>query len=185
MATRKPNTAMVFNPAGRTLTINGSKRRTARRSTKRRNPVAKAIASNPRARRPVSRRHNPSSTSSLFVAAAMAAIGVSIFDAATVRLVPAQSALVRAGIKLGGAFAVQQWGAKLPLLGKHKNDIALVLGVAGFIDVMNLYIWPLITSAVSSATSNLIAVPAAEPSSDQTTAGVYGSPWGQRQPFVA
>ena len=172
---------MVFNPAGRTLTINGSKRR-ARRSTRRRNPVAKAIASNPR-RRPVRRRHNPATTSSLLVASVMAAIGVSIFDAAAVRIMPAQSALIRAGVKLTGAYVIQQWGSKIPLLGKYKSDIALVLGVFGMLDVLQLYVFPLVSGAFSNAAAGLVAVPSG--TSDQTTAGIYGGPWSSENQYIA
>lgn len=167
---RKANTAMVFNPAGRSLTINGSRRRTAkRRTTKRRNPVT-AVArrrSNPVARR----RSNPATVTGLLVTAVMAGIGVSLFDQVTSRLVPQSSAVIRAGVKLGGAWLFQSpLGAKVPVLGKYKNDIALVLAVFGVVDLMNLYVLPVVAGAVSSiGGGSLIAAP------DDSTAGVYGA----------
>jgi hypothetical protein len=101
----------------------------------------------------------------------MAGIGVSLFDQVTSRLVPQSSAVIRAGVKLGGAWLFQSpLGAKVPVLGKYKNDIALVLAVFGVVDLMNLYVLPVVAGAVSSiGGGSLIAAP------DDSTAGVYGA----------
>src|SRR4051794_7630654 len=124
---RKTKTALVFNPS-RSLSIGGAKRNPARKrksSRRRRNPVAKRVFA--RKSNPVRRRRNPSSTTDLLVGAIMAGIGVSIFDVVATRVVPANSALVRAGVKLGGAWLFQSnLGSKVPVLGRYKNDIALV-----------------------------------------------------------
>ena len=160
---------MVFNPAGRSLTINGSSRRTAeRRTAKRRNPVA-AVArrrSNPIARR----RSNPASVTGLLVTAVMAGIGVSLFDAVTSRIMPQNSGLFSVGVKLGGAWLFQSpLGAKVPVLGKYKNDIALVLATIGIVQAMNMYVLPAVAGAVNSlGAGTLIAAP------DDTTSGIYG-----------
>ena len=103
----------------------------------------------------------------------MAGIGVSLFDAITSRALPQNSALVRAGVKLGGAFLFQsRFGNKVPFLGKYKNDIALVLAVAGVVDVMKLYVLPLVTQTVAQIgifNGGLI------PAGDDTTQGIYGN----------
>lgn len=174
MAT-KPKTALVYNPS-RTLTIGGSRvnpvQKRHRRASKAR---VVRVRHNPASHK-IRRRRNPATTSGLLVAAVMAGLGVSVFDLAATRLLPQQSALVRAGVKLGGAWLFQSnLGSKIPLIGKHKNDIALVLAVAGVVDLMKLYVFPLIGGAASNL---LIAAPApaAEVAeSDGTTGNIYGN----------
>ncbi|MDM7920998.1 MAG: hypothetical protein QUS14_01760 [Pyrinomonadaceae bacterium] len=102
-----------------------------------------------RRRNPI-RRRNPSSVSGLLVAAVMAGVGVSIFDVVASRFAPQNSALVRSGVKLGGAYAFQTWGSKVPVLGKYKNEIALVLAVSGVVDLMKLYVFPVVASTAAS-----------------------------------
>jgi len=177
---RKKNTALVLNPAGRALSIAGGSRRTnpARRrrrrsatsSRRRRNPVAmKTVA---RRRNPVRRRRNPASTSGLIVAAVMAGLGVSLFDVVSSKFLPQQSALIRAGVKLGGAYLFQsKLGNSVPVLGKFKNDIALVLAVSGVVDLMKLYVFPMVASAAGSV-GLLIPAPA---TGDDTTGNIYGN----------
>ena len=177
---RKRNTAMVFNPAGRALSIGGSRRspnparRRRRRSTRRRsvrrraNPIA--ARSITRRRNPIRRRRNPSTASGLLVAAVFAGIGVSIFDVVTQKFVPQSSSLVRAGVKIGGAWLFQSnMGAKVPVLGKYRNDIALVLAVSGVIDLMKLYVFPLVANAAGSLG---VAIPLP---TDDTMGNIYGN----------
>jgi len=166
---------MVFNPAGRRLTVgsktNPRRRRRRRPSRRRRNPVG--IVKVARRRNPIRRRRNPSSTSGLLVAAVMAGVGVTVFDLLVSRFAPQSSALVRTGIKLGGAYAIQNWGGKVPLLGKHKNDIALVLAVAGVVDLLKLYVLP----QVSQVIANVGLLPASTPlaAGDETMGNIYGN----------
>lgn len=170
---RKSNTAMVFNPS-RGLSIGG--RSTVRKSAaKRTNPVKRtATKTNPRRKRAIRRRNNPASVTGLVVTAVMAGIGVSLFDAIATRVVPQTSSLVRAGVKLGGAWLFQsQLGAKVPVLGKYKNDIALVLAVSGVVDLMKLYVLPVVSSAIGSVVpgaAGLLAAPAAD-----DLGNIYGS----------
>jgi hypothetical protein len=169
----KTKTALVYNPS-RKLTIGGSQVNSVKKS-RRSASQARVVKtrSNPAPR--VCRRKNPATTSGLLVAAVMAGLGVSVFDLAATRLLPQQSALVRAGVKLGGAWLFQSnLGGKIPLLGKHKNDIALVLAVAGVVDLMKLYVFPLISGAASNL---LIAAPppAQITEGDQTTGNIYGN----------
>ena len=180
---RKRNTALVFNPAGRSLSIGGSRRtnparkRRRRHATthhrrRRRNPVMKTVAV--RRRNPVRRRRNPSTASGLLVAAVFAGIGVSIFDVVATRVVPQSSALVRAATKLGGAWLFQSsLGNKVPVLGKYRNDIALVLAVSGVVDLMKLYVFPLVGSVAGSVGllngSPLLSI------DDGTTGNIYGN----------
>lgn len=186
--TRKARTALVYNPAGRKLTINGSRRRrtTTKRRTKRRNPgTVTAIAKRNPTRRITRRRSNPASVSGLLVTAVMAGVGVSLFDVITTRVVPQSSALVRAGVKLGGAWLFQSnLGSKVPLLGKYKNDIALVLAVSGVVDLMKLYVLPLVAPALGS-----LGIGAGSPTliaDAGTSAGLWdnASPYGNAvQPY--
>lgn len=182
MATRKKaKTALVLNPAGRSLSIGGSRRtsnpvrRRRRKSAapsrrRRRNPIATQAVT--RRRNPIRRRRNPASTSGLVVAAVFAGLGVSLFDVATSTILPNQSALIRAGVKLGGAYLFQsKLGNSVPLLGKYKNDIALVLAVSGVVDLFKLYLFPLVASAAGSV-GLLIPAPTAE---DDTTGNIYGN----------
>lgn len=176
MAT-KAKTALVYNPARR-LTISGSRANPVVKKRRRKNAAAKIVRSNPQPARRIRRRRNPATSSGLLVAAVMAGIGVSVFDLAANRLLPQQSALVRAGVKLGGAWLFQSnLGSKVPLLGKHKNDIALVLAVAGVVDLMKLYVFPLIGGVTQSI---LIAAPQPQPQAqltegDDTTGNIYGN----------
>lgn len=163
---------MVFNP-NRGLSI--GRRSTVRKTASaRKNPVRKAIAKANPARRRTRRKHNPASITGLVVTAVMAGIGVSLFDVVTTKVVPQTSSLIRAGVKLGGAWLFQSpLGSKVPVLGKYKNDIALVLAVSGVVDLMKLYVLPVVTQAVGpllgGGTSQFIDAPAA----DQTTAGLW------------
>jgi hypothetical protein len=172
----KAKTAMVFNPTRRLTVGGGSKTNPARKrrrrpASRRRNPV-KAVAR--RRSNPIARRANPSSVSGLLVAAVMAGVGVSVFDLVASRIAPQNSAIVRAGVKLGGAYAFQNWGGKLPILGKYKNDIALVLAVAGVVDLMKLYVFPLVASTAASVGLGA-GGPAIDISGDDTTGNIYGN----------
>lgn len=167
MIKKKAKTAMVFNPSGgRSLTINGARRKASKR------PVAKSIA---KKRNPVARRRrNPiTSTSALIVTAAMAGVGVSLFDVAATYLVPNTSSLVRVGVKVGGAWAINSYGQKLPLLGKYKTEIALVMLTSAAIDLMKLYLFPVVARAANSfglgGGPALVAAP-----DDETTSGLWG-----------
>ena len=127
-----------------------------------------------RRRNPVRRRRNPSTASGLLVAAVFAGIGVSIFDVVATRVVPQSSALVRAATKLGGAWLFQSsLGNKVPVLGKYRNDIALVLAVSGVVDLMKLYVFPLVGSVAGSVGllngSPLLSI------DDGTTGNIYGN----------
>lgn len=166
---------MVYNPSRR-LSIGGAKksnpvRRKRRASSRRRRNPVKAIA---RRSNPV-RRRNPSTTTGLLVAAVMAGVGVSIFDLIATRFAPSSSAIVRAGVKLGGAYAFQNWGRKVPVLGKYNQEIALVLGVAGVVDLMKLYVFPLVSSTAASigllGNSHLVQIG----EGDGTTGNIYGN----------
>jgi len=182
---RKRNTALVYNPS-RSLSIGGArktsnprKRKTTRRH--RRNPVAaKAVA---RKRNPIRRRSNPSTTSGLVIGGIMAAVGVSVFDVIATRFAPQSSGLIRAGVKLGGAYAVQNYGAKFPVLGKYRNEIALVLATAGFVDLIKIYVLPVVAqtlnqiglTGVSSALIPAGSTVPAVTSGDNTTGNLYGN----------
>lgn len=176
------NKALVFNPAPRRqLTLNGSRRRRKHvtRRRKRRNPVANLTAAarrrNPR--RITRRRRNPASAGGLLVASLMAAVGVTIFDILATRLVPQNTALVRVGVKLGGAYAFQSMGNKIPFLGKYNKEIALVLGVAGCVDLLKMYALPWVAQVGSAipGVSALLGTPAATSASDGTTSDIYGN----------
>jgi hypothetical protein len=99
------------------------------------------------------------------------------------KVIPQTSPLVRVGVKFGGAWFFQSsLGSKIPVLGKHKNDIALVLAVAGAVDLMKLYVLPLVSSAVGNLTGGnvlLLAPQAQVGSGDGTTGNIYGNAWPQ------
>lgn len=167
---------MVFNPS-RSLSIGGVRRTTnptrkRRPGRRRRNPIVKAAA---RRRNPIRRKSNPVTAQGLLVAAVMAGIGVSLFDVITTRVIPQSSSIVRAGVKLGGAWLFQSsLGAKVPLLGKYRNDIALVLAVSGVVDLMKLYVLPLVSQTVGQLTGgNLLLV--APDAGEQTLGNIYGN----------
>lgn len=174
---RKTNTALVFNPS-RGLSLGGRSR--VRKTSARRNPVKKAAVAkiNPSKRRPVRRRrHNPvASVTGLIVTAVMAGIGVSLFDVAATRVIPQTSALVRIGVKLGGAYAIRSFGRSIPLLGKYKDEIALVLLTSAAVDGMKLYLLPLIAPVLN--TVGLLpsgqAVPLVD-APDDTTQGLWAN----------
>lgn len=175
---RKRNTALVLNPAGRSLSIGGSRRATnpARRrrkaSGRRRNPVAvKAVS---RRRNPIRKANPINSVSGLITAAVFAGIGVSIFDVVSSKVLPNQAGLVRTGVKAGSAWAISVWGGKLPVLGKFRNEIALVLLTSAAIDVMKIYLFPLIAGAAGSV-GLLIPAGAVQQAGDGTTGNIYGN----------
>ncbi len=146
---RKAKTALVFNPSGRQLSINGSRRRSVKKRSKRSsNPVAiKAVAR----RRNPRRKSNPiQSVTALVATAAMAGVGVSLFDVAATYLFPNVSSLVRVGMKAGGAWALNEYGRKIPVLGAYHKEIALVVLTSAAIDLFKLYLFPVVAKAASS-----------------------------------
>lgn len=191
---RKPNTALVFNPSGGLSIRSNGRSRPARRKA-RANPTARrpsltaSAKTNPRRRR---RRRNPSglaglirnpaSSGGLIVTAFMVGVSVSLFDAITQRVIPQTSPLVRVGTKLAGALFFQSaYGSKVPILGKYKNEAALVLGVAAMVDLTKLYILPAIlpvwNQVAGGALSLLPAPPAAgQPAANGGTLGNIGRP---------
>ena len=128
---------------------------------------------------PFRRKRNPiGSITGLVSAAVMAAVGVSIFDVVAMKVAPAQQGLMRTGIKAAGAWAVMSYGNKIPILGKYKSEIALVLATAAAIDVLKIYVFPMVAQVANGVVPNLI------PTGDDTTAGIYGnapvySPYGR------
>lgn len=179
MATRrKAKTALVLNPAGRSLSIGGSRRtnparKRRRRSAvrRRRNPVA--LKSAARRRNPLRRRNPITSVTGLVTTAVFAALGVSLFDLIASKFTPQSSALIRTGVKAGGAWAVANWGNKLPVLGKYKNEIALVLLTSAAIDVMKLYVFPLVAGAAGSV--GLLIPAGAVSAGDDSMGNIYGN----------
>jgi hypothetical protein len=170
MATRKTNTALVYNPS-RKLTVGKTSTQSnpvKKRRTRRKNPIVTKKVNASSHRRRSSRRRNPTGISGLVAAALVAGIGVSLFDILTTRFLPQGNALVRVGVKLGGAYLFQSaFGSKVPILGKYKNEIALVLAVSGVVDLFHLYAMPLINSAtggflVTAQAPQMVAVPAAD-----------------------
>ena len=88
-------------------------------------------------------------------------------------MIPQNSALVRAGVKLGGAWLFQSnLGSKVPVLGKYRQDIALVLAVSGVVDLMKLYVFPLVASAAGSVG---LMMPAPFDTGDDTTGNIWGN----------
>lgn len=176
-AKRKPNTAMVFNPRRR-LSLGGSRQanpvRKRRSNRRRRNPVTKAIT---RRRNPVRRRSNPiTSATQLVIAAVMTALGVSLFDVGMQRLVPQQSAIVRIGVKGGVAWLVNSYGQKIPVLGKYRSEIALVILTSAVIDGLKLWVFPLVANTAAqfglvAPQGQLVGVP----DGDDTTGNIWGN----------
>lgn len=167
---------MVFNPS-RSLSIGGVKRNPTKKRRTRSRRRANPVAISARKRNPVRRRSNPSTTSGLLVAAVMAGIGVSLFDVITTRVIPQGNALFRIGAKFGGAWLFQSaLGSKVPLLGKYKNDIALVLAVAGVVDVVKLWVLPIVSQTVGQLTGGSVQLLNAPPAGDdETTGNIYGN----------
>lgn len=168
---------MVFNPS-RSLSIGGVKRnptkkRRRTRTRRRANPVA--LRTSARQRNPV-RRRNPSTASGLLVAAVMAGLGVSLFDVITTKVIPQNSALIRIGVKFGGAWLFQSnMASKFPVIGKYKNDIALVLTVAGVVDAFKLWVLPIVSSTVGNLTGGTVQLLNAPAGDDGTTGNIYGN----------
>lgn len=166
-------TALVFNPAGRSLSVGGSRVTNPhkRRHHKAQHSVRKVMAHR---RNPKRRKSNPATVSGLLIASVMTGLTVSLFDIVTTKFVPA-SAMWRIGVKAGGAWLFQSpLGAKIPVLGKYRQEAALVLGVAAFVDVFKLVVLPLIAPTLEQvgllpASPQLVAI------DDGTTGNIYGT----------
>lgn len=182
MAVHNPSRGLSLRGGRSTVRRARSKNPTARR------PAVRAAAVNPKRRRSRRRRNpsglsgllrNPASGGGLIVTAFMAGVAVSLYDAITLRVIPQTSPLVRVATKFGGALFFQSaYGSKVPLLGKYKNDVALVLAVAGMIDLTKLYILPAIQPAInqlSGGLTNLLPAPQAAPPSNATLGSIYGN----------
>ena len=108
----------------------------------------------------------------------MAGIGVSLFDVETNRVMPSTSGVWRPAIKFGGAFLFQSaLGAKIPFIGRYRKDIALVLAVAGVVDLMKLYVLPMVSQTVANIGLFNVGSPliAAGDGGDDTTGNIYGN----------
>lgn len=156
--TTKSNTAMVYNPA-RKLTVGGASRAAnpVKKRKRRTNPTTVKKVVNASSHRRRRARRNPANFSGLIMAALVAGGGVFLFDILTNRFLPTGGATMRVGVKLGGAFLFQSLvGSKIPVLGKYKNEIALVLAVSGVVDLLSLYVLP----TLNNATGGLLMRPA-------------------------
>lgn len=175
---RKTNTAMVFNP-NRSVGL-ASRRAPARRASARKSngrSLALRSAVNPakKRRRSSSVRRNPiQSRSGLIVGAVMAGLGVSLFDVFTTRFLPQTSGVVRIGIKARGAWAIDSYGAKVPVLGKYRREIALVLLTSAVVDGVKLWLLPTLTQAFPSV-QLLVAPNAAQANADAGLGNIYGN----------
>lgn len=100
-------------------------------------------------------------------------VGVSIFDVLVQKVAPQSVGLMRTGIKAGGAYAFLTWGDKIPVLKKYKNEIALVLAVSAAIDVMKIYVFPLVYQTAAQfglGTGQVSALP-----QDDGMGNIYGN----------
>jgi hypothetical protein len=163
---QKKNTALVHNPT-RKLNVGSTRSNPVKKRKRRKNPTVTKKVNASSHRRRSRRRSNPANISGLIAAALVAGIGVSLFDILTTRFLPQTNALVRVGTKLGGAYLFQSsFGNKIPILGKFKNEIALVLAVSGVVDLFQLYVLPVVNSATNGffmqrpAVQQVVAVPA-------------------------
>lgn len=178
---RKPNTALVINPK-RGLSLKGrTVRRNARKSNAfRASSVTRAAKANPARRTRRRRVSNPiTSATQLIIAAFMGGLGLAAFDVAASKALPTLSPVVRIGVKGGVAFLVSSYGQKIPILGGYKNEIALLILGSAALDVMKLWLFPMVTQAAAQfglaaapAQPQLVAVPHAA-ANDGTTAGYY------------
>lgn len=179
---------MVINPS-RGLSIGG--RSTVRRAAKK-NPVKRTAAPaakvNPKRRRrrrnpasPMLRR-NPSSITGLVVSAVMTAGSVTVLDLLATRVFPQNSLIARVGVKLGLAAVFQSsLGAKVPVAGKYKNEIALVFAVLGFADLFKAYVLPPVNQVISNVTGgafSLVPAAASAPALAAAPAGTLGNIYG-------
>jgi hypothetical protein len=191
---RKANTAarklMVYNPAGGRQ-INGSRRRKATTTRrKRRNPATALVARSASRKRNPARRtsvvRNPAGIGGLLIAGLMSAVGVTIIDLVTGKVLPAQSQTTRIVVKLGSAYAVQTMGSRIPVIGKYNKEIALVLAVAGFVDLLRIYAVPVVNQAIGTVTNLLPAATQQQlvsaGANDGTTQGITPIQSWQRSP---
>lgn len=179
---RKTNTAMVFNPS-RGLSIGG--RSTVRRA-RRANPTARRpatkLAVNPRRKR---RRRNPSGFSVLsnpsggaLVGALLAGVAFSFADFGLSRVLPASaSPAIQIGTKLAAGFVIQQFGNKVPLLGKYKDGVAFLFFGLAASQFASYYLLPTVRNTLNQFTGQalqLISPPPAQ-AAPPTLGGIYGS----------
>ena len=148
---KKPSTALVINPH-RGLSLKGRSVRRAGKS----NPANKRVATAATARKANSfRRRRPrvsnpiTSATSLIVAAIMGGLGLAAFDVAAKKALPTLSPVVRIGVKSGAAFLVNSYGNKIPVLGRYKSEVALLILGSAALDAMNLWLFPLVASAAA------------------------------------
>lgn len=153
--------ALVKNPSKTALSLSGGK------VTRRRNPSnkltkgkAKAVATkrkyrrNPAPIKAIKRRfrarRNPGTFGTVLTTALFAGAGVAAFDYLLTRLLPAPVApIFRIGSKVGLGFAVAEYGAGLPLIGKYNREIGLVFVTLAVVDGLQTYVMPMVQNTVS------------------------------------
>lgn len=178
---KRRHTSLVVNPAPRGLTV----RKTAARKA---NPTARTASAinNPRRRKSTKRRRRNPSTSygsrlmsnpggGVLVGALTAGVGFAFVDMLLARIVPSGTPTIQVAAKVAAGFALQQFGGKIPLLGKYKDGVAFVLYALAAKQLADVYLIPTVRSTFTSITSQAgqflnpaMVTPAA------TTAGIYG-----------
>lgn len=185
MATKakvRRHTSLVVNPAPRGLTV----RKTAARKA---NPVRKASAiSNPRRKKHTRRRRRNPATSSfnilhnpgggVLVGALTAGVGFAFVDMLLQRLAPNSSPTIQVVTKVGVGFALQQFGGRIPLLGKYKDGIAFVLYALAAKQLADQYLIPTVRSTFNSVTGQ--AINFLNPASTAPAGTTAGYPYGGR-----
>lgn len=180
---RKPNTGIVFNPA-RGLSVSRPSTRTAARKA---NPVRRAtsVATNPRKRR-TKRRRNPASTfggslmrnpgGGVLVGALTAGVGLAFVDLLLARVVPGGTPTIQVASKVAAGFIIQQFGGRVPILGKYKDGITFVLWALAAKQLADIYLVPTVRSTFTSLTAQAgqFLNPAAVTPAATTSGIVYG-----------
>lgn len=135
--------AKVYNPSRPITAGKPTAKNPVKKTTAKKNPTTKKVVNASSHKKKKPRRNNPASIMGLIGAALMVGIGVTIFDVLTARFTPQSTAAWRLGVKAGGAFLFQSsLASKIPVLGKYKNEIALVLGVLTVVDLLKWLVVP-------------------------------------------
>lgn len=157
---KRRHTSLVVNPAPRGLTV----RKTAARKANPTARTASAINNPPRRRKSTKRRRRNPSTSygsrlmsnpggGVLVGALTAGVGFAFVDMLLARIVPSGTPTIQVAAKVAAGFALQQFGGKIPLLGKYKDGVAFVLYALAAKQLADVYLIPTVRSTFTSITS--------------------------------
>lgn len=112
----------------------------------------------------------------VLVGALTAGVGLAFVDLLLARVVPGGTPTIQVASKVAAGFIIQQFGGRVPILGKYKDGITFVLWALAAKQLADIYLVPTVRSTFTSLTAQAgqFLNPAAVTPAATTSGIVYG-----------